>query len=74
MHLSPSTPSGWLALWLSVRLDRARLERERGASSVEWMIVAAVLVVIAAALGVIIFNFVTDQGTPVEPQPPTGGL
>jgi hypothetical protein len=38
------------------------------------MIVAAVLVVIATALGVIIFNLVTDQGTPVEPQPPTGGL
>jgi hypothetical protein len=71
---SPSTPSGWLALKVSVLLERARAGHERGASTNEWMIVAAVLVVVAAVLAVIIYNLVTDPGGSVEPPPPPGGI
>lgn len=67
MHLSPSTPSGWLFLQLRARLDRVRNKPDRGASTVEWVIITAVLVAIAAALGVIIYNFVINQGESLQP-------
>jgi hypothetical protein len=72
MHLSPSTPSGWLFLQLRARLDRVRNEPDRGASAVEWVIITAVLVAIAAALGVIIYNFVINQGESLQPPPVPG--
>jgi hypothetical protein len=72
MHLSPSTPSSWLLLQLQARLDRFRDEPDRGASAVEWVIITAVLVAIAAALGVIIYNFVINQGQSLQPPPVPG--
>ena len=73
MLLSPSTLSGWLHLQLRTRLDRLGHEREFGASTVEWVIIAAVLVAIATAIGVIIYNFVINQGTPPPQTPPAPG-
>ncbi|MGH8824305.1 MAG: hypothetical protein ACRDVN_07510 [Jiangellaceae bacterium] len=73
MNSSPSTPTGWLLLQLQVRLDHVRREQDRGASAVEWVIITAVLVAIAAALGVIIYNFVIEQGESLEPPPVPGG-
>jgi flagellar basal body-associated protein FliL len=72
MQLSPSTPSGWLLLQFQARLDRIRNESDRGASPIEWVIITAVLVAIAAAVGVIIYNFVINQGE-TEQQPPVPG-
>jgi hypothetical protein len=69
---SPSTPSGWLVLQLQARLDRIRADSDRGASPVEWVIITAVLVAIAAAVGVIIYNFVINRGTPSQPPPVPG--
>jgi hypothetical protein len=71
--LSPSTPPGWLYLQLRTRLDRLGAERDRGASAAEWVIVAAILVAIAAALGMIIYNFVINQGNSPQPPPAPGG-
>jgi hypothetical protein len=73
MPLSPSTPPGWLYLQLRARLDRLGSEHDRGASAVEWVIITAILVAIAAALGVIIYNFVINQGNSLQPPPVPGG-
>lgn len=73
MQLSPSTPLGWLHLQLQVRLDRARQEHDLGASAVEWVIITAVLVALAAALGAFIFGFVMDQTDDITPPPVPGG-
>lgn len=73
MHPSPATPFGWLYSQLRARLDRLGHEREFGASTVEWVIITAVLVAIAAIVGVIIYNFVINQGSPPPQSPPAPG-
>ena len=73
MYLSPSTPFSWLHVQLRTRLDRLGREREHGASTVEWVIITVVLVALAAALGVVIYNFVIDQGSPPPQSPPAPG-
>lgn len=73
MSLWPSTPFSWLHVRLRTRLDRLGDEREYGASTVEWVIITAVLVALAAALGVVIYNFVIDQGSPPPQSPPAPG-
>ena len=47
-------PVGLLLTFLGARLDRAR--DERGASAVEWVIIAAIVVAIALAVGLILRN------------------
>lgn len=69
---SSSTPWGWARLRLSARLGRAG--REQGASTSEWMIVAAILLVVASVLAVVIYNLVVEPGTTVDPPRPPGGL
>jgi adenylosuccinate lyase len=75
MHPSPLTPLGWLHLQLRTRLDRLGHghERELGVSTVEWVIITAILVGIAATIGVIIYNFVINQGSPPPQSPPAPG-
>ncbi|MFH7323816.1 Flp family type IVb pilin [Aeromicrobium sp. HA] len=46
------TALGFLVTLLGARLDKAR--REEGASAVEWVVIAAVLVAICAAIAVIL--------------------
>ena len=59
MRLSPTTLVGWLWLDVRARLDRAARRPERGASAIEWVIITAVLVGLAAQthLGLAIHNF-----------------
>ena len=45
---------GFLITVLGARLDRVR--REEGASAVEWVVIAAVLVAICGAVGLILTN------------------
>ena len=74
MHPSPTTPFGWLHLRLRTRLDRLGRGREFGVSTVEWVIITAILVGIAATIGLIIYNFVINQGSePPQSPPPPGG-
>lgn len=51
--LNTSTPIGFLLAVLDVRVRRAR-SAERGASAVEWVIIAAIVVGICAAIAVIL--------------------
>jgi hypothetical protein len=74
MNLSPTSPQGWLLLNLQARLDRARRSSDRGASTIEWVIITAALVALAAAVGLIIFNRVRNAANDLEiPDAPGGG-
>lgn len=73
-YLSPSTPQGLLLLSLQARLDRARRNPQRGASAMEFVIITAVLVALAAAVAGIIYTMVTDKADEIEiPDTPGGG-
>ncbi|WP_207782437.1 hypothetical protein [Phytoactinopolyspora limicola] len=73
-YFAPSTPQGTLLLFLRARLDRARRRPERGASAMEFVIITAVLVALAAAVGLIIYNLVTDKADEINiPDTPGGG-
>lgn len=55
-RLNPSTPTGYAELLLRGRIDRARSRvidspRDLGASTVEWVIISALVVGIAVAVG-----------------------
>lgn len=39
---------------------------DRGASALEWAVIAAVLVVAASAIGVVVYNVVTEKGAALE--------
>jgi hypothetical protein len=66
VNLSPTTPAGWLLLSVRNRIDRARQTPDRGASAIEWVIITAVLVGLAAAIGLIIYNLVKDKADTIE--------
>lgn len=61
-----SGPVFYLQLMLRDRLDRARTAPDRGASAIEWVIISAILVVIAGAIGTIIYNKVTDKAKSIN--------
>ncbi|MGH8776898.1 MAG: hypothetical protein ACRDWI_17675 [Jiangellaceae bacterium] len=73
MNLSPTSPVGWLLLDLRRRLElQRRDDAERGASAIEWVIITGVLVALAAAVGVIIFNLIRGEAQSIQiPDPPT---
>lgn len=67
---SPTTPQGMALLTVRARLDRIRRE-ERGASAIEFVIITAVLVALAAAVGLVIYNLVKTEADSIQiPGPP----
>lgn len=69
-----ATPWGFLYLELRRRFDRARSAPDLGASAIEWVIITGVLVAIAAAVGLVIYNFVNNSADKLEvPELPDGG-
>lgn len=73
MNLSPTTPAGFLLLFMQARLEKARARPERGASAIEWVIITAVLVALAAAIGVVIYNMVKDKADSIKIPDTPGG-
>lgn len=74
MNFSPTSVAGWMWLSARVRMDRARRAQERGASAIEWVIITAVLVALAGAIGWAIYNFVSDEADKLDvPDLPGGG-
>lgn len=72
--LSPLTPQGFLVMELRRRLALARSSQDRGASAIEWVIITGVLVALAAAVGLIIYNLVKDRADSINiPDAPGGG-
>jgi Flp pilus assembly pilin Flp len=41
-------------------------DRERGASALEWAIIAAIAVVIATVIGTVVYNVVQNKGTQLQ--------
>jgi Flp pilus assembly pilin Flp len=54
---------GYLVSMLGARLDKAR--REEGASAVEWVVIAAVLVAICSAVGVILTQALSNEANDI---------
>lgn len=72
MHISPLTDL--LAMEVRRRVAHARSTPDRGASAIEWVIITGILVAIAAAVGLVIYNMVTSQAESINiPDAPGGG-
>jgi len=75
--LSPTGPLGLAVMFLRVRVDRARAADRRGdlgASAIEWVVITAMLVLIAGGVFTILWNKIqaTANGintTPAAPGP-----
>lgn len=66
VNLSPNTPLGWLLLTLRAHTQQLRRGSERGASAIEFVIITAVLVALAAAVGVVIYQLVTTEASSIN--------
>ena len=72
--ISPATPVGYLELVLRARAARASARArdengpggERGASAVEWVVISAITLAIAIAIGAILLKALTDKATTVS--------
>jgi len=51
----------FLVAWIRTRLEPLRERSERGASAVEWAIIAAISVAVAGFVGTLIWNKVKGQ-------------
>ncbi len=70
-----TTPWGFLAMELRRRFARARSSRDLGASTIEWVIITGILVLIAAAVGAVIYNLVKNQADSISiPDAPGGDV
>lgn len=73
-YFSPLTPHGFMLMEVRRRIARARHSDDRGASAIEWVIITGILVAIAAAAGLIIFNRIRDEANSITiPDAPGGG-
>ncbi len=73
MHFNPFTPWGYLTAELRRRMRLARDEPDLGASTIEWVIITGILVAIAVAVGLVIYNMVTSQAQSIKIPAPPGG-
>jgi Flp pilus assembly pilin Flp len=62
---SPLRPLGLLVLVMQARLQRAERE-QRGASAVEWVVIAAIVVGICVAVGLVIQNALEGKAGDIE--------
>ncbi len=73
LNTTPNSPLGWLLLTLQAHTERLRRTSDRGASAIEFVIITAVLVALAAAVGVVIYNIVTDEAESIDIPDAPGG-
>ncbi|KQR11784.1 hypothetical protein [Cellulomonas sp. Leaf334] len=73
MYLSPTSPLLFLANELRRRYARARASEDLGASAIEWVIITGVLVAIAAAIGVIIYQLIEREARAIDIPDAPGG-
>lgn len=70
-RLSPATPTGYAELLIRRRIDRALARstdspRDLGASVVEWVIISALLVAIAVAVGAVLLQKLTAKANSID--------
>lgn len=56
----------FLVCYLRARVARARAAEDRGASAIEWVVIAAVVVAIISVVGGILYNALQDRANDVE--------
>jgi hypothetical protein len=56
----------FLAAYLRGRVERARSEEDRGASAIEWVVIAAVVVTIVGVVGGIIYTALEGRAEDVQ--------
>jgi Flp pilus assembly pilin Flp len=56
----------FLVAYLRGRVERARSEEDRGASAIEWVVIAAVVVSIVGIVGGILYTALRDRAQDVE--------
>lgn len=66
-------PLLYLELMLRDHLGRARNAPDRGASAIEWVIISAILVVIAGAVGGVLYAKINDKARGINLDTPVGG-
>ncbi|MCD9199260.1 Flp family type IVb pilin [Aeromicrobium wangtongii] len=64
--LNPASPIGFLIAMLDVRRHRARTDDERGASAVEWVIIAAIVVGICVVIAGILQGALTSEANEIS--------
>lgn len=64
INLSPTHPVGFLVMLAGMHHERAR-RAERGASAVEWVIIAAIVAAIAIAIGAVLRGALTDKANQI---------
>jgi Flp pilus assembly pilin Flp len=62
-----------LLAYVHVRLEPVRKRSERGASAVEWAVIAGITVAAAAAIGVVIWNKIRAGRTLINTEIPADG-
>lgn len=62
----------FLVAWIRTRLEPLRERSERGASAVEWAIIAAISVAVAGFVGTLIWNKVHGQADCINSGDNTG--
>ena len=67
------TTLGYAELLLRHRMDRARATSDRGASVVEWVIISALVVGIAIAVGTILLTRLRDKANSINFDTPGSG-
>jgi hypothetical protein len=77
-QLSPATPAGYAQLLIRDRIDRAlgrgrHERRDLGASVVEWVIISALVVGIAVAVGAILLAKLQDKANSINLNTSGGG-
>jgi hypothetical protein len=76
-RLSPASPAGvaelllrtWMQTWMHGARARGRSAsnaRERGASVIEWVVISAIVVLIALAVGGILMNTIRSKATSIN--------
>jgi hypothetical protein len=62
-----------LLAYVHVRLEPLRKRSERGASAVEWAVIAGITVAAAASIGIVIWNKIRDGKKLIETSIPAEG-
>jgi hypothetical protein len=62
----PTTPLGYALLLLRGRVDRARRADDAGVSTIEWVVITAMLVLIAGAVYVVISNVILGKAAEID--------
>lgn len=67
------TPTGYAEMLLRRRVDRARAAPDTGASVVEWVIISALVVGIAVAVGTILLTRLRNKANSIDFDTPGSG-